>query len=171
MLFVGKKWVVLCVLYFFITIESCSQYEKIVVSYIDAISKMVLWPKEPQQEFVISVLGHSSSTPFLTKKYARKRPKKVRKQKIVLLVMKTLSEYRVTNILFTEIKDVDQLRFICDDLRTTQTLIVTAVPGFNEGPTINIDFENNFEMEINEDKIAARGIRLSPVLLEIGKVL
>ena len=154
------------------SIKANAQHESIIVTYLDVLSKMMVWPNEPHENFVIAVLGESTSIPALQKRYSRKWPKrKVRRQQVRFVAMKDLSQYVSTNLLFTETKNLDSLRYICEDLNTTNVVIVTCVPGFNEGPTINIDLESNYEVQINAGLIEARDVRIGPVLKELAEIL
>ena len=154
-----------------LSVKTQAQHGKNIVAYIEAVAYMMYWPHEPQKEFVITVFGETTVLNRLTKKYARKRPKKIRRQPVKLVTMRKLSDYVASNIIYTEIKDPEYLKLICEDLKTTKAVIITLVPGFTDGPTINLDLDNNYHFQINQSKIEAKNITIGPVLLELGEIL
>jgi hypothetical protein len=146
-----------------------AQDSRAVGLYVESFTKYFLWPDEPKGELIIGVYGESVATPYLKKSLEGKKLKKVRSMPIKLKMLSSLNEFTTCSIVLVAEEKNDELMKISNLLTGSTTVLVTSVPGYNIGATVNIDANNNFNLEICSENIRATGIKISTALTSLAK--
>lgn len=149
--------------------SASAQDARAVGLYVESFTKYFLWPDEPKSELVVGVYGESSAIAYLQKVLEGKKTKKVRNMPIKLKILSSLSELTTCNIVLVAKEKNNELEQINNLLNGTPTVVVTSVPGYNIGASVNIDSNNNFNLEICSENIRATGIKISTALISLAK--
>lgn len=88
---------------------------------------------------------------------------------IKLKLFTSISEVTACNILVISKGKHSEVDQISTRIGQLPIVLVTTIPGYNTGPAVNIDTDNNYNLEICSEKIRASGIKISTALTSLAE--
>ncbi|MDK2977409.1 MAG: hypothetical protein PWP52_123 [Bacteroidales bacterium] len=143
--------------------------------YLEKFSRFITWPKEslidnPDEPFIISVIGETPLTENLIQIYAIQ---KIKNKRVIIKNIHNLNEIQGSHILFiaeSEKKNIDQIIAIT---KQQPILTIGETKGFAEkGVLINFfEKDNKLRFEINETAVLKSPLQMSFYLLNSAKIV
>ncbi|MGM0407815.1 MAG: YfiR family protein [Bacteroidota bacterium] len=143
--------------------------------YLEKFSRFITWPEEcsmddPNQPFIISVIGKSPLTENLKQIYAIKE---IKKKRVIINQIEDLKDIEGCHILFIAESEKNKLDKIIALTKHQPILTVSETKGFAEkGVLINFyEEDNKLRFEINETAVFKSPLQMSFYLLNSAKIV
>ncbi|MEA2105438.1 MAG: YfiR family protein [Bacteroidota bacterium] len=143
--------------------------------YLEKFSRFITWPKEsltdnPDEPFIIAVLGETPLTENLNQIYAMQE---IKNKRVIIKNIHNFNEIQGSHILFiaeSEKKSIDQIIAIT---KQQPILTIGETKGFAEkGVLINFfEKDNKLRFEINETAILKSPLQMSFYLLNSARIV
>jgi hypothetical protein len=143
--------------------------------YLEKFSRFITWPQEslidnPDEPFIIAVLGETPLTENLNQIYAMQE---IKNKRVIIKNIHNFNEIQGSHILFiaeSEKKSIDQIIAIT---KQQPILTIGETKGFAEkGVLINFfEIDNKLRFEINETAVLKSPLQMSFYLLNSARIV
>lgn len=143
-------------------------------AYVYNLTKFVEWPpqvyKNGADPIVICVAGQSPIQEALLEAVKGER---IDGRTLIVQQFPAAEQARACHVLFVSVSDRKRTRSILEDFKTQGTLTVGETEGFlDEGGAVNFKLDGNrVHIEVNLNAVERHGLRISPKLLSLARVV